>query len=128
MPTYHYKCENCNYEFEESQSIKDKPLRKCPTCKKLKLERVLYPCYGRIARSRNDMKTIGDLAKFNTDKLSKWEKESKDEEYAKSSRLAKAKLEKQKIEDPFAGHPIDKLAKATPEQKKRYIEKGEIPS
>lgn len=32
MPTYEYKCENCNDEFEEFQSIKAEPKAKCPKC------------------------------------------------------------------------------------------------
>jgi putative FmdB family regulatory protein len=32
MPFYDYKCIRCNYEFEEFQYIKDKPLVKCPEC------------------------------------------------------------------------------------------------
>jgi putative FmdB family regulatory protein len=32
MPTYEYKCQICGYSFEKFQSIKDKPLEKCPEC------------------------------------------------------------------------------------------------
>ncbi len=32
MPTYEYKCENCNEVFEEFQSITDQPIEKCPKC------------------------------------------------------------------------------------------------
>lgn len=41
MPTYEYKCENCNYEFEALQSIKDEPLKKCPNCGKNKLKKLI---------------------------------------------------------------------------------------
>jgi putative FmdB family regulatory protein len=41
MPTYAYACENCGHEFEEFQSIKAAPLRKCPQCKKLTLKRLI---------------------------------------------------------------------------------------
>jgi putative FmdB family regulatory protein len=33
MPTYEYRCENCNYEFEQFQSITAEPLHECPQCK-----------------------------------------------------------------------------------------------
>ena len=33
MPTYQYKCSECGYEFEEFQSISDRPIRVCPECK-----------------------------------------------------------------------------------------------
>lgn len=32
MPTYDYECTKCGHTFEVEQSIKDKPLRKCPKC------------------------------------------------------------------------------------------------
>ena len=33
MPQYEYKCVDCNYKFEEFQSIKDDPISICPKCK-----------------------------------------------------------------------------------------------
>jgi putative FmdB family regulatory protein len=41
MPIYEYKCSNCGYEFEVEQSIKNKPLKKCSSCKKNMLERLI---------------------------------------------------------------------------------------
>ena len=41
MPTYAYVCEKCEHEFEEFQSIKANPLRKCPQCGKLALKRLI---------------------------------------------------------------------------------------
>lgn len=41
MPTYDYICENCNYEFEQFQSITAASLRKCPECGKSKLKRLI---------------------------------------------------------------------------------------
>src|SRR5438552_18448424 len=41
MPTYDYQCDACNHTFEEFQSMMDKPLKKCPQCKKSKLRRLL---------------------------------------------------------------------------------------
>ncbi|MFQ5603055.1 MAG: FmdB family zinc ribbon protein [bacterium] len=32
MPTYDYKCGDCNYQFEEFQSITASPLTECPKC------------------------------------------------------------------------------------------------
>ena len=40
MPTYEYHCDACEHNFDEFQSINDKPLKKCPKCKKSKLRRV----------------------------------------------------------------------------------------
>ncbi len=41
MPTYDYKCNACSHTFEHFQSMKDKPLKKCPECGKNSLERLI---------------------------------------------------------------------------------------
>lgn len=33
MPTYDYKCTNCNYTFEYFQPMTAEPLTECPKCK-----------------------------------------------------------------------------------------------
>lgn len=33
MPTYHYRCKQCQFEFEEFQKITDAALETCPRCK-----------------------------------------------------------------------------------------------
>jgi len=32
MPTYEYRCKDCDFEFEEFQSMAAEPLRVCPRC------------------------------------------------------------------------------------------------
>lgn len=41
MPTYEYRCKTCEHAWEEFQSIKSTPSRKCPECGKLKAERII---------------------------------------------------------------------------------------
>ncbi len=41
MPTYDYECSACGHKFEEYQSIKAKPLRKCPACAKNTVKRLI---------------------------------------------------------------------------------------
>lgn len=41
MPTYGYRCEHCQHEFELFQSITARPVRKCPECGRLKVKRLL---------------------------------------------------------------------------------------
>ncbi len=43
MPTYAYECRDCGHGFEEFQSITAGALRKCPSCGKLKLQRLIGP-------------------------------------------------------------------------------------
>ena len=33
MPTYQYKCDKCDYEFEEFQKMSDAAIEICPKCK-----------------------------------------------------------------------------------------------
>jgi putative FmdB family regulatory protein len=40
MPTYDYRCDACEHEFEEFQSMSDEPLTKCPQCGRKKLRRL----------------------------------------------------------------------------------------
>src|SRR5262249_10998691 len=39
MPTYEYVCQACGHTFDELQSFSDDVLKKCPKCKKNKLQR-----------------------------------------------------------------------------------------
>jgi len=41
MPTYEYECKACKHRFEELQSFSEAPLKKCPACKKKKLQRLI---------------------------------------------------------------------------------------
>jgi len=41
MPTYEYACPKCGHEFEQFQSMKDEPLKKCPKCKKTGVKRLV---------------------------------------------------------------------------------------
>ena len=41
MPTYDYRCKNCNHEFELFQSMSAGVKKKCPECKKMTLERLI---------------------------------------------------------------------------------------
>src|SRR5688500_9566578 len=50
MPTYDYRCKSCEHEWELFQSIKADPIKKCPSCGKLKAERVIGAGAGIIFR------------------------------------------------------------------------------
>ncbi|MEM1013767.1 MAG: zinc ribbon domain-containing protein [Planctomycetota bacterium] len=41
MPTYDYRCDACGFAFEKFQSITADPIRKCPSCGKLKVRRLI---------------------------------------------------------------------------------------
>ncbi len=48
MPTYDYVCRGCEHAFEEFQSMSAKPLKKCPSCGQMKLERLIGTGAGLI--------------------------------------------------------------------------------
>lgn len=41
MPTYDYRCKACDHEFELFQSMSDPVKKKCPSCGKSTLERLI---------------------------------------------------------------------------------------
>jgi putative FmdB family regulatory protein len=41
MPTYDYKCDHCDHEFEAFQSITDDALTTCPECERNALRRII---------------------------------------------------------------------------------------
>ena len=41
MPTYEYACPKCGHQFEQFQSMRDEPLKKCPKCGKAALKRLV---------------------------------------------------------------------------------------
>ncbi len=48
MPTYEYRCDACDHEWEEFQSITAKPTKECPDCKKQKAKRIISAGGGLI--------------------------------------------------------------------------------
>ncbi|MGF1469095.1 MAG: FmdB family zinc ribbon protein [Sandaracinaceae bacterium] len=41
MPTYDYGCRSCGHEWELEQRISEDPVRKCPSCSKMKAQRLI---------------------------------------------------------------------------------------
>lgn len=86
MPTYSYCCNKCKYNFELFFYIKDyqeNPI--CISCK----SKDTYRQYSKdvltqstaIKKADNELKTIGDLANRNRDKLSDDQKQSLHEKH-----------------------------------------------
>lgn len=40
MPTYHYRCKNCGYDFTKYQSFSDDPITTCPECHEEQIRKV----------------------------------------------------------------------------------------
>ena len=60
MPQYCYKCTECEHEFEEWHSIKEK-LEDCPQCKKTSLFRV--PFFILTSKGSSEDPKVGTLVK-----------------------------------------------------------------
>lgn len=80
MPTYTYLCNKCNKKFELFFYIKDyQPNPVCSLCSSKKTERSyaddVVSVQGSIIKHDSELKTIGDLANRNRDKMSKDQKQ-----------------------------------------------------
>ncbi len=84
MPTYEYKCTACDFRFEAFQSIKEDPVKKCPTCGEDKVERLISAGGGLLFKGsgfyitdyrsdsyKREAKKDTDTPKPKTDKKSK---------------------------------------------------------
>lgn len=81
MPVYSYKCDKCHNNFELFFSIRDyQETPKCSICRSKNTTRQYIADVATIntsvKKSDSELKTIGDLANRNRDKLSQDEKES----------------------------------------------------
>ena len=82
MPTYDYRCKACEHEFEEFQSMTAKPLRKCPDCGRLQLERLIGTGAGVIFKGSGFYETDYRSESYRKDA----EKDSKKPEKGKDSK------------------------------------------
>lgn len=75
MPTYSYHCDECNYCFELFSYIRDyKPNPECPKCLSQKTNRQYVAdamtLMTSVKKSDSELKTLGDLALRNSEKMS----------------------------------------------------------
>ena len=89
MPTYEYICNNCKYEFEQFQSIKAKPIRKCPKCGKLSVQRLIGAGAGIIFKGSGFYQT--DYRSESYKKAAESEKKTTSKDITKKKTETKAK-------------------------------------
>ena len=94
MPTYDYICENCEYEFEQFQAITARPIRKCPKCGKLSVQRLIGPGAGIIFKGSGF---------YQTDYRSESYKKAQEGEKETAGKGAAEKKTDTKIKDSKAG-------------------------
>jgi len=102
MPTYEYLCEKCEHLFEKFQPITSRPLRKCPECGKMKLNRLIGAGSGVIFKGSGF---------YETDYRSKNYTEGKKNEQPKSE------TGKDKKETKTKSKPKDSAKPKSPDKK-----------
>lgn len=119
MPEYAYRCLACEHTFSDVMLMKKyKTRRKCPSCKKYKLERIL----GNFAAFvRAEPKTLGQLAERNTQKFGKYELAEKRRQQNKGKNVDKKNRPWYHKNGTASQNEVFKM---TPEQKKKYIQEG----
>jgi len=122
MPTYVFKCEECEHQLEVEQSIA-KPTpnkKKCPNCGKNRLEKLLFAPHV-YNKPGDDNITVGLLSDRNASRFSKDQKKAIDE---KNGVKRKGKNTKKNFWET-SDKNLKKIAEMTPPEKKKYIEHGE---
>lgn len=119
---YEYRCKKCEHEFEAFQKMSDPELKKCPSCKKVSLVKLISGgCYAKV---KQEPTTLGSLAEANSKKLGK---------YGVEDRARKDGVWREPKPEPFFGSmpesKVKEIAKTTnPNERakivKNYIEKG----
>lgn len=123
MPIYVYRCNACQCEYEIKQGMTDKPIKKCPSCKKNKCERLI--CEPTIIDLTP--KTIGGLADKNTREMGQYARDAKQEQAEKDKEAALKQMGKP-VKKPFYKQPgaatTREIQKMSPEKRKKYIFEG----
>jgi putative FmdB family regulatory protein len=89
VPTYEYRCAACRHEFEEFQSMHEAALKKCPKCKKPKLERLIGSGAGILFKGGGFYQTD-----YRTESYKRGESSEKSDGKAPASSEAKAETAK----------------------------------
>ena len=67
MPTYEYQCSECEYKFEEFQSMSASPITDCPECSG-KTERLISGGAGFVFKGSGFYITDNRSKQYNSDK------------------------------------------------------------
>jgi len=107
MPTYDYRCNACEHEFELFQSMSEGVKKKCPECGKLKLERLIGTGSALIFKGSGF---------YETDYRSKDYSKAKEAESKASSESGKSddSSKSSKSDDTKAAKKTDTKSKAEP--------------
>ena len=103
MPTYDYQCSACKHKWEEFQSIKAPPTKKCPECKKAKAERLIGTGAGIIFKGsgfyQTDYRSSAYSKAAEADKSAQSEASKSDSSSKSESKPAESKSKTPKSTD-----------------------------
>jgi putative FmdB family regulatory protein len=123
IPVYVFECEACFAQLEVQQSIA-KPLpnrRKCPACKKNKLQRLIFVPHF-YNKPGDSQISVGLLADRNTQRFSEEHKEAINKKHG----VKRVKEPKEKNFWDVPKKTLQKIATLDGQAKKKYIETGVI--
>jgi putative FmdB family regulatory protein len=124
MPFYEYECSNCKFYVEALQKISDPPMKKCPSCKKPTLKRLVSAPVFRLKGGgwyETDFKSDQEKKRnlVGDDKDSGAESKPEVKSDAKSDTAKPAKVEKTESKSAVRKKaPAKPKAKAKPAKKK----------
>jgi putative FmdB family regulatory protein len=119
MPFYEYECPHCGYRDEVLQKINDKPLKKCPTCGKSGLRKLMSAPVFRLKGSgwyETDFKSDKDKQR-NLAGPDKEESKSEAKAETKADTKGDAKSEAGKPETAKPDKAAEKAASPKPSEK-----------
>ena len=100
MPTYEYKCNACDVQFEKFQGITEEPLKECPDCGE-EVKRLIGAGAGLIFKGSGfyitDYRSEGYKESAKKDKTSSSEKSEKSDK--KEKKIEKSSESKSKAKD-----------------------------
>jgi len=100
MPTYDYRCKNCEHEFELFQNMSDRVKRKCPECGKNTLERLIGTGAAVIFKGSGFYETDYRSESYKKAAKADSEKKKSTSESGKSKTEAKSSNKKSKPDKP----------------------------
>lgn len=136
MPFYEYECSNCKFYVETLQKISDAPLRKCPSCKKSTLKKLISAPVFRLKGAgwyETDFKSEGEDKRNLADREEAAEKsedkaasDTKDEAKTDGSEKKKAESKPEVKTGAAAKKAPSKAApsKAAPSKAKKPVAKA----
>ena len=114
MPFYEYECPHCGYHDEVLQKISDKPLKKCPSCGKNGLKKLMSAPVFRLKGSgwyETDFKNKSETKRNLVERAGS---ESTETATTKSTDTAAKEAAGKAVDAAKSGDPKEKAAKPKP--------------